>query len=179
MGLLGTLRRFSRIALPQVIELSEEELSWPRVKGRPMTIPFIEPPELSRDLVLTRPDTHETTALDDPRVVELDADLLLPPFEIVDVFGPLARPAALGTIYIKKEEEVLQRGQARTKTRVEPLRLRQRLDPRERSRPVKWCKSAPPSQFPQRDAADKSTASFRSRNPLVVTSSPADPPALR
>jgi len=131
MGLLDTLRRFSRPVAPQVIELPEEELSWPRVKARSLTIPPIEAPELSRDSVLARPDSYGTPDLCAPQIVELDADLLLPPFEIVDLLHPLARPVAHGTIFIKKEEEVLQRGQARTKIRVEPLGLRQRLDPRE------------------------------------------------
>ena len=48
-----------------------------------------------------------------------------------------------------------------------------------RSRAVKWYNSAPPSHFSQRDAADKSTAPFRSTDASVVTSSPTHPPMLR
>ncbi|MGQ9588588.1 MAG: DEAD/DEAH box helicase [Thermoplasmata archaeon] len=95
-----------------------------------MSIPSIDLPEPSRDLVLTQPDTHETAELGKPQLADLDADLLLLPFEIVDVLDPMARPTAHGTIYIKKEDKVVQRGQARTKTRVEPFGLRKRLDPK-------------------------------------------------
>lgn len=131
MGLIHTLRRFSRIAPPQVIELPEEEMSWPSVKARPVSIPTIEPPDLSRDLVLTRPETVETEALGQPEVIEVDGHPWLPAFEIVDLLDPLARPIAYGTIYIKREEEVRRRGQSETKTRVEPFRLSRRLNPKE------------------------------------------------
>jgi len=43
------------------------------------------------------------------------------------------------------------------------------------SRPVKWCKSAPPSQFSQLAAAGTSITSFRSGSSPVVTSSAATP----
>lgn len=131
MGLVNTLRRLSRIAPPQVVELPEEELSWPRVKAESVSIPTMEVPELSHDLVLTRPETVEDGPLDEPQVVALDAALWLPSFEIVDLLDPLARPLAHGTIFIKKDEEVRRRGQTQTRTRVEPFRMRQRLDPRE------------------------------------------------
>ena len=144
MGLLDPLRRFSRIAPPQVIELPEEEMTWPSVTARSVSIPTIESPDLSLDLVLTQPETVETPALgqpkilewarqhlDEPHVVELDADLMLLEFEIVDLLDPLARPIAHGTIYVKKDEEVRERGQSLTKTKVEPFRLDKRLDPKE------------------------------------------------
>ena len=70
MGLLDPLRRFSRIAPPQVIELPEEEMTWPSVTARSVSIPTIESPDLSLDLVLTQPETVETPALDQPKILE-------------------------------------------------------------------------------------------------------------
>jgi superfamily II DNA or RNA helicase len=96
-----------------------------------VSIATIERPELSRDLVLTPPHTLETRGLDEPEVIELDGHLPVPLFQIVDLLDPLMRPVAYGTIYIKKEEEERHRGEARTKTRVEPFRLEQRLAPKQ------------------------------------------------
>ncbi|MGH7381118.1 MAG: DEAD/DEAH box helicase [Candidatus Methylomirabilales bacterium] len=53
----------------------------------------------------------------------------MPLFEIVDLLTSIALPGIYGTIYIKKQEELLERGQKRTRTRVEPFGLSQRLNP--------------------------------------------------
>src|SRR3989304_5417565 len=134
MGLLDPLRRLSRVAPPQVIELPENELPWPSVKALSISIPTLEPPELSRDFVLRQPDTIEISVLgepkliewvaprlDQPQIIDLDANLLLPPFQIVDLLDPLARPVAHGTIYVKKEEQLRPGGQFQTQPRVGPL----------------------------------------------------------
>ena len=131
MGLRDTLRRFSRIAPPAVIELPAEELAWPEVAAKPLSIPTIESPALSEDLVLTLPATYVSASVSVPEVVELETEPWLPSFEILDLLDPLARPVAHGTIFIKKEEEVRQRGRTLTKTKVEPFRLDKRLDPKE------------------------------------------------
>lgn len=131
MGLRDTLRRLSRIAAPAVIELPPDELTWPEVSAKPLSIPTVESPGLSDDLLLTAPATYESAGVGVPEVVELEAGLWLPEFEILDLLDPLVRPVAHGTIFIKKEEEVRKRGQTLTKTKVEPFRLDRRLDPRE------------------------------------------------
>ncbi|MFQ5902128.1 MAG: DEAD/DEAH box helicase [Candidatus Binatia bacterium] len=61
--------------------------------------------------------------------MELELDVLLPQFEVVDLLTPMTLPGTYGTIYVKRHEEALERGQTRAKTRVEPLGLRQRLNP--------------------------------------------------
>ncbi len=129
MGLLEMLRRQFPISLPHIEQLYEEELSWPQVKASSVSIPTIVPPEISRDFALRQPQIYEIPCLAEPDVLDLSGEILLPPPDIVDLFSPLVRPMANGTIYIKKDEELIQRGQRQTKIRVEPFRLRQRLDP--------------------------------------------------
>ena len=118
MGLRNALRRFSRIPAPQVIGLPEDELAWPSVQARSFSIPTIPDPELSRDLVLVEPTIEEIRGLDAPELVSLDADVVLPPFEVYNLLDPLAPAELHGTIYIKQEDESLQRGKRVIRTRV-------------------------------------------------------------
>lgn len=129
MGLLASIRRLFPIESPRVFELPEEELAWPQVKASHVSLPTVDHPEISHDFVLTLPPMQEVPALGHPVVLPFDADLLLPPFSIVDLLTPMGRPEVYGTIYIKKHEEALERGKKRTSTRVEPLGLRKRINP--------------------------------------------------
>lgn len=131
MGLRDTLRQLSRITPPQVIGLPKNELTWPEVKGQSVSVPVTEPPAISEDLAILDGKTLGVELLEPTATVEVESGVWLPPFEILDLLDPLARPTAHGTIFVRKEEEIRRRGETKTKTRVEPIRLRQRLGPKE------------------------------------------------
>lgn len=86
--------------------------------------------DLSHYLTFSLPAGYEAAPVSEPEVIDLGDELYPAAIEVLDLLDPLARPAAHGTIYVKKEEEIRSRGEARTQVRVQPQNLRQRLDPK-------------------------------------------------
>ncbi len=131
MGLLNIIRNKFPIHIPVIVELPEEELLWGHVKASSLSISAIEPPNISRNICeITLPDINELKCLDIPELTVFDADILLPLFDIVDLFNPLAKPSIDGTIFIKKEREHKERGQIKTRTTIEIFNSETRLNPK-------------------------------------------------
>lgn len=129
MGLLTAFRGLFPIPPPRTFSLPTGQLAWPRIEARQVTVPTIDPPVVSRDLVPNESAAHEFPFLTDPEVLDLCTDTVLPPFEIIDLLTSITFPGVYGTIYVRRQEELRERGQKRTKTRVEPFGLRERLNP--------------------------------------------------
>jgi len=117
-----------RIREPEVRSLAGQELAWPDPAFIGASLAAIDAPMHSRDLVLTEPRAlDETPVLAVPQYLHLEVGF--PAWSLVDLLEPLSRPGVDGTIFVKREEEVVERGEAQTKTRVEPQKLKLRLAP--------------------------------------------------
>lgn len=129
MGLLAGLRGLFPISPPRTFYLPTGQLTWSQVEARQVTVPTIDPPVVSRDLVPTESTVVEFPFLVGPEVLDACTDTVLPPFEIVDLLTAITLPGIHGAIYTKRQEELFERGQKSAKTRIEPFRLRERLSP--------------------------------------------------
>ena len=129
MGMLASIRRLFPFRSPRTFNLPTGNMAWPEVKARQVSVRTIDSPEISSDRVLIKPSIYEYPYIRYPNVVDLDTEVLLPSFEIVDLLTPISSPGTHGTIYVKSDEAVLERGEKRQKVRVEPFGLRRRINP--------------------------------------------------
>lgn len=111
----------SVLSHPDIVEIKVPVLSAPPIMEE---VPFVS--------VFSHPVIKEikVPVLSVPPIIEIDLNLLNSTFQIINLLDPLAKPGVNGTIFVKKEEEQLQLGHKQIKTRVEPLGLRQKLDPK-------------------------------------------------
>lgn len=128
MALLDGLRRRFAVPLPTVVQIPPREINWRKVESRAVPVPFRGPPGTSPDLVLVKPPIREMLVLLSASSTEVPSSLSDTKFQIVNLIQPVAPPRAHGTIFVRKEESELRLGQPRTKVRVEPQNLAQRIN---------------------------------------------------
>lgn len=127
MGLLDLVRRRFPFSPPRIFTLSQIEFTWPNIEAKNVSIPILEPPQISQDLSSFMPSLSDICiSIAEPIISSFDTEGILFKFEIVDLLSPFEKPKVNGTIYTKTEEHVLQKGQIHSKTRVQPMRLPQR-----------------------------------------------------
>jgi SNF2 family DNA or RNA helicase len=128
MGLLNSIRQRFPFPTPELFDLPEVEFSWPEIESEQVSIPTLDFPELSHDLIkLTSVVEDFSTIIDEPDTPNIDTELIKLEFEIIDVLDPFKHPAVNGAIYVKKEDESVRGGQVSVKTRVRPLKQRERI----------------------------------------------------
>jgi len=128
MALLDLIRRRFPFQIPDIVELPKVEFAWPEIEAKHISIPTLERPQISRDLITFSPTIEDfSTIVDEPDIPSIDTELISFEFEIIDLLDPFKRPIINGTIYVKKEDKVVHRGQVRSKTRVQPMKLPQRI----------------------------------------------------
>lgn len=132
MGLLNLVRQRFPFSPPEIVELPQMEFTWSALEARNVSIPKLEHPQISQDLSAFMPSyTDVFIFIDEPDISSIDAEIMSFQFEIVELLDPLKKPAVNGTIYVRKEEKVVHGGQVRSKTRVQPMHLPQRIGLRE------------------------------------------------
>ena len=128
MGLLNLVRQRFPFPIPELVDLPEVEFVWPEIEAKHISIPTLDGPRISCDLITLSPIIEDfSTIVDKPDIPYIDTELITFEFEIINLLDPFKRPTVNGTIYVKKEDKVVHRGQARTKTRVQPMKLPQRI----------------------------------------------------
>lgn len=132
MGLLNLVRQRFPFPTPELFDLPEVEFSWPEIESKNVSIPALDFPGISRDLIkFTCVIEDFSTIIDEPDTPDIDTELINLQFEIIDLLGPFKRPAVNGTIYVKKEDKVVRGGQVSVKTRVRPLKQTDRIELKE------------------------------------------------
>jgi superfamily II DNA or RNA helicase len=124
----GVLRKIMPVAPPIVTALPHEELAWPKVETGALAIGVVEKPEISPHLGVTQVVSREFAEIVLPSVLEHDA-YLVPGFEILSLIAALSQPSVLGTIFVKKEEEIRQGGEVRIRVKIAPSRLGRLFEP--------------------------------------------------
>ncbi len=132
MRLLDLVRQRFPFSSPEIVELPQIEFTWPSVETMNVSIPPLEHPKVSQDLCVFTPSyTNVPIIIDKPDISSIDTEIISTKFEIIDLLDPFKQPAVNGTIYVKKEEKVIHRGNVSSKTRVQPMHLPQRTGLRE------------------------------------------------
>lgn len=128
MGLLNLVRQRFPFPTPELVDLPKVEFVWPEIEAKHVSIPTLDFPQISCDLITFFPIIEDfSTIIDEPDISYIDTELITLEFEIIDLLDPFKRPTVNGTIYIKKEDKVVHRGQVRLKTRVRPVELPHRI----------------------------------------------------
>ena len=128
MGLLDLVRQRFPFSTPEIVELPQVEFIWPEIETKPVSIPTLERPHISHDLITMSLNTEDFVMIfNEPDISPIDTELIFFKFEIINLLDPFKRPTVNGTIYVKKEDKVVHRGQVRSKTRVQPMKLPQRI----------------------------------------------------
>ena len=118
MGIVGALRRFSRIPIPGSTVLPDEELRWPPAGVRAISVDALQTPKTSEDLILTEPGIQRVRLLGPPTIPALPDASDWAKSQVYDLLDAFALPALHGSIYLKTEDDAVQQGKPVRTTRV-------------------------------------------------------------
>ena len=131
MAILDILRRQFPLHNPSIVELPEEELIWPEVSSKAISLPPIEYQGVSSNLLdIESPMIVECLNLTTPEILTFDNDSLIIHYEVVDVLKPITTPNIEGAIFVKKELEKISRGIKKKRTHIEVHRAQEKLNPK-------------------------------------------------